>query len=30
VIDRQAGGARRIADAGYHYDPLYTLNDLDI
>lgn len=30
VIDRKAGGARRIADAGYHYDPLYTLNDLDI
>ena len=30
VIDRQAGGARNIADAGYHYDPLYTLSDLDI
>lgn len=30
VIDRQAGGARNIADAGYHYDPLFTLSDLDI
>jgi len=30
VIDRQAGGARNIADAGYHYDPLYTLSELDI
>ncbi len=29
VIDRQAGGARSIADAGYHYHPLYTLDDLD-
>jgi len=30
VIDRQAGGVRNIADAGYHYDPLYTLSELDI
>jgi len=30
VIDRQAEGAGRIADAGYHYHPLYTLDDLDL
>lgn len=30
VIDRQAGGARNIADAGCHYDPLYTLSELNI
>jgi len=30
VIDRDAAGARAIAAAGYHYDPLFNLSELDI
>lgn len=30
VVDRQAGGAASIAEAGFHYEALFTLSDLNI
>lgn len=30
VVDRQAGGAASIAEAGVHYEALFTLTDLNI
>lgn len=30
VVDRQAGGAASIAEAGFHYEALFALSDLNI